>query len=72
MFLKDVPRAAPIAASITAIIVHFTMYFGKVGIPFSQSSGENPGVAAAVAILTSVLVGTFVYLINLRRIRVQA
>jgi hypothetical protein len=46
------------------------MYFGKVRIPFSQSSGENPGVAAAVAILASMLVGSIFYVLSLRGNRV--
>ena len=57
MFIKSVPKIVPIASSISAVIVHFTMYYGKIGIPFSQSSGENPGVAACVAIITSLIVG---------------
>jgi sodium/pantothenate symporter len=66
MFLKNVPKAAPIAASITAVIVHFTFYYGKIAIPFSKATGENPGVAAAVAILSSLVVGYIVF-ISLRR-----
>ncbi|MGD9486575.1 MAG: sodium/pantothenate symporter [Calditrichaceae bacterium] len=62
MFLKDVPKAAPIAASVTAIVVHFTMYYGKIAVPLSKSSGENPGVAAAVAIVCSVIVGYLVFI----------
>jgi sodium/pantothenate symporter len=72
MFLKNVPKAVPIAASLTAVIVHFTVYFGKVAIPLSKSTGENPGVAAAVAIITSVIVGSLIYAISARENRVQA
>lgn len=63
MFLKRVPLVAPFAASIVAIIVHFTMYYGKVAIPFARSSGENPAVAAATAILAAVATGSILYLI---------
>jgi len=72
MFLKDVPKAAPIAASITAVVVHFTISLGNIRIPFTQSSGQNPGVAASVAIVLSVLVGGAIYLINRRKVDVPA
>jgi sodium/pantothenate symporter len=72
MFLKNVPKEVPIAASLTAVIVHFTVYFGKVAIPFSKSTGENPGVAAAVAIIASVVVGSLIYAFSARKNRVQA
>ncbi len=70
MFLKDVPKAAPIAASVTAIVVHFTMYYGKIAVPLSKSSGENPGVAAAVAIVCSVIVGYLVFIALRRKVHV--
>ena len=61
MFLRDVPRAAPIAASVTAVVVHFSMYYGQLTLPFTAADGENPGVAASVAIVSSVVVGLAVY-----------
>jgi len=61
MFLKNVSKTAVIIASVTAVIVHFTMYFGKIGVPFTVSTGENPGVAAAVAIFLSFTVGVIIH-----------
>jgi Na+/pantothenate symporter len=72
MFLKNVPAKSVITASIVAVIVHFSMYFGKISIPFSQSSGENPGVASATAIVISVLVGYIIYMFSRRTGDVQA
>jgi sodium/pantothenate symporter len=46
---------AVFSASIVAVVVHFTMYYAMLPVPFTQSTGENPGVAAAVAITLSVL-----------------
>jgi sodium/pantothenate symporter len=60
MFIKDVPGSIPVSASVTAVIVHFIMYYGKLPVPFTQSTGENPGVAAAVAISASLLCGFLV------------
>ncbi len=59
MFIKEVPKIVPFLASGSAVIVHFSMYYGKLGVPFTQANGENPGVAACIAILTSLIVGFF-------------
>ena len=61
MFFKNVPKLSAILASVSAVIVHFTMYYAMLPIPFSKATGENPGVAAAVAILTGVAIGFAVY-----------
>ncbi len=57
MFWTGAPRAAAMAASVTAIAVHFPMHYLNLPVPGTASTGQNPGVAAAVAILASVLVG---------------
>jgi len=61
MFLERTPKMAAVGASVTAVVVHFTMYYAKFGIPFSLATGENPGVAAATAIVLSLLVGSGIY-----------
>jgi sodium/pantothenate symporter len=61
MFFKNVPKAAPIAASLTAVTVHFTMYYAMLPVPFTLANGENHGVAAAMAILAGVAVGFAIY-----------
>lgn len=67
MFLKDVKKIVPIVASLTAVIVHFTFYYGQIKVPFTVATGENPGVAAAMAILTSLVVGGLIYLATRRK-----
>ncbi|MGE5399682.1 MAG: sodium/pantothenate symporter [Ignavibacteriales bacterium] len=62
MFLKNVPKTAPILASVVAVIVHFSFYYGKLPVPLTKATGENPGVAAAMAILASLITGAVVYL----------
>ncbi|MDZ7681250.1 MAG: hypothetical protein U5J63_05915 [Fodinibius sp.] len=47
-----------------AVIVHFTVYYGQIRVPFSQADGENPGVAAALAIICAVAVGFSIYAIK--------
>ncbi|MBV6655827.1 MAG: hypothetical protein KI786_18795 [Mameliella sp.] len=61
IFLKDVPRAAPIAASLTAVFVHFGIYYGRIGW-YMQAEVRNPAVAVTFAILASFLVGNLIYL----------
>lgn len=63
MFVKDINRVVPIAASLTALIVHFSMFYMNLPVPFTLATGQNPGVAAAVAILSSALVAGVVYII---------
>ena len=67
MFFKSVPKVVVIAASAVAIVVHFSFYYGKIGVPFTIATGENPGVAAAAAIILSVLTGFILYLITGRK-----
>ena len=64
MFFKNVPKSAPIVASAVAVVVHFTMYYGKLGLPFTKATGENPGVAAATAIVAAVFTGFIIYIIK--------
>ena len=67
MFLPRARLSSAAAASLTAVIVHFIMYYGKVGVPLTRATGENPGVAAAVAIVLSVAVGGAMYLLSGRK-----
>ncbi len=64
MFLKNIKKQAVITASFTAIVVHFTFYYGQIKIPFTQATGENPGVAAAMAIVSSVIVAGLLHFIS--------
>lgn len=64
MFFKNVPKLSAILASVSAVIVHFTMYYAMLPVPFTKATGENPGVAAAVAILTGVAIGFVIYRIK--------
>lgn len=67
MFLKGVPTIAAVAASITAIVIHFWVSLGNVQIPGTLASGQNPGVASSTAIVASVVVGGVLYLILRKR-----
>ncbi len=71
MFIKDITKVPVISASVTAIIVHFIFYYGKVAVPFTKATGENPGVAGAMAISASLIVGGIIYLSVRRKSDVQ-
>lgn len=72
MFRKNASRVAVVAASVTAVTVHFSMYYGQLPLPFTLATGENPGVAAATAIVASLLVGELVQRLRPEVIHVPA
>ncbi len=49
-------RRGILLASVAAVVIHFSMYYGQLAVPFTEATGENPGVAAAVAISSSMLI----------------
>ena len=67
MFFKNVSKISVVSASIVAVIVHFSFFYGQIKVPFSVATGENPGVAAAMAILASVLIGGIIHLSSRRK-----
>lgn len=67
MFLKSTSKAAVITASLVAIVVHFSYFYGNLGVPFSIATGQNPGVSAAMAITASIISGGLVYFFTRRK-----
>jgi sodium/pantothenate symporter len=59
MFSKKTSSLAAIASSLTAVLVHFSVYYGNIG-PYMQGAINNPGVAATYAILSSSFVGLII------------
>jgi sodium/pantothenate symporter len=55
-FLKKVPLYVVFTASMVAIVVHFGVYYGRIG-PYMQEPVNNPGISAALGIIISLLVG---------------
>lgn len=62
-FLKNVPTTAVVWASITALVVHFGVYYGRIG-PYMQEPVNNPGISAAFGITASLIVGGTLYIIG--------
>jgi len=67
MFWREAPRAAVTTAAVTAVVVHFPMHYLNLAVPGTVATGQNPGVAAAVAIVASLAVGSAVALASRRR-----
>jgi sodium/pantothenate symporter len=71
IFLKHVPKLVPLAASLTAIIVHFSVYYGRL-TPYMKEGTRNPGIASAIAILCSIAVGGCLYFLTYKKKHDQA
>ncbi len=67
MFLKDVNKAAPIIASVVAIVVHFSVYYGRL-TTYMEHGTRNPGIASAIAIISSLVVGGIIYAITTKKV----
>ncbi len=75
IFLKDVDTRAPLIATITALVVHFGVYYF---LPFLVENGmsfgfytkylqgpvRNPAIASSTAIIFSAIIGIIVYQIT--------
>ena len=60
MFLKNVQLKTVFSASITALSVHFMVYYGKF-LPYMKEEVNNPAIASTAAILTSLIVGLLLH-----------
>ena len=69
MFLKDVNKAAPIIASVVAIVVHFSVYYGRL-TSYMEHGTRNPGIASAIAIISSLAVGGIIHMFTKRKLAV--
>ncbi|MGK7390731.1 MAG: sodium:solute symporter family transporter [Candidatus Cyclobacteriaceae bacterium M2_1C_046] len=62
MFLRNVPKIAPIAASLSAILIHFSIYYLEI-TPYMDTPVKNPAVPSALAITASVVIGGVFFII---------
>lgn len=60
IFFKNTPKQAAIGAALTAFLVHFSVYYGGL-TSYTSGTVRNPAVAAAIAILCAVAVGTILF-----------
>jgi sodium/pantothenate symporter len=66
-FLKDVKTRTVFIASVSAIVIHFTIYYGRL-TPYMQERVNNPGISAAIAIVSSVVIGYLLYKFDKKKI----
>ena len=66
IYLQKTPAYAPMAASLVAIVVHFSIYYGSL-TSYTSGAVRNPAVAAAIAILSALLVGGLLHFISLNK-----
>ncbi len=62
-FVKNVKSSTVFAASVVAIVVHFGIFYLKL-TPYMQGTVGNPGVSAAIAICSSLLVAIILHTFN--------
>jgi sodium/pantothenate symporter len=62
-FLKSVPVWIPFTSSITALSMHFGIYYFRIG-PYMQDTVRNPAIASSSAILISLMVGLLLVFLN--------
>lgn len=68
LFFPKVGRVAVFAAAITAVLVHFAVYYGRIG-SYMQMETRNPAIPATFAILSAVVVAlVFHQIIKSKRI----
>ena len=67
-FVRNVRSTTVFVASVIAIIVHFGIFYGKV-TPYMQGTVGNPGVSAAIAIVTSVAVATLLHIFSKKSVQ---
>lgn len=62
IFFQRVPLIVPVSGAVVAVTVHFAIYYGRL-TPYMQEAVRNPGVAAALAICSSVIISGSIYLL---------
>jgi sodium/pantothenate symporter len=67
-FLRHVPRQAPIAATLTAVVVHFSVYYGRL-TSYMEAPVRNPAVPGALAICAALGVGLLIRSVLIYRAR---
>lgn len=68
-FLKDTPRIAVAAAAVTAVAVHFGLYYtGHLYFPYYVGvTVKNPGISTALGIVAAAAIGGALYLVARER-----
>lgn len=65
IFIKEVKIQVPVSASISAIVIYFSVYYGQLSF-YTTGQVRNPAVAGTYAIIGSLLISGLVYLLTRR------
>jgi len=60
IFMKEVPVIVPVAGTITALLVHFGTYYGRIS-PYMEAATRNPAIAATYAIISSLIISLVIW-----------
>jgi len=60
MFINEAKLSTVFTASVVAVVVHFSVYYGKF-MPYMKETVNNPGIASTIALLVSVAVGLILH-----------
>jgi sodium/pantothenate symporter len=65
-FLDDTPLSAVASATVTALLVHYGLYYtGHLWFPYYQGVAvKNPGISTAIAVVAATVVGGAVYVVR--------
>ncbi len=68
-FLHETPRQAVMAAAVTAVVIHFALYYtGQGFFPYYIGvSVKNPGISTALAVVAATVVGSVVHVLLRRK-----
>jgi sodium/pantothenate symporter len=68
-FLEDTPRLAVLTAAVTAVVVHFALYYtGQHFFPYYLDvTVKNPGISTALGIVAATVIGGVLHLISRQR-----
>ncbi len=69
-FLPRTPRVAVMAAAVTALVVHFGLYYtGHLYFPYYlEVTTRNPGISTALGIVAATVVGAVLHLARRQRV----
>jgi sodium/pantothenate symporter len=62
IFVRNAPLAAVASSAVTAAVVHFAVYYGRL-TPYMETPVRNPAIAAGLAIIASFVAGTTLLLL---------
>ncbi|GCD80678.1 sodium:solute symporter family transporter [Schleiferia thermophila] len=70
IFSRNPDKIAALAAAVTALVVHFGIYYMRL-TPYMQVEVRNPAIPASIAIVCALVVGLSVFFVRNKKARGQ-